>query len=127
MERQTAERELLVRGDTTDDVLARLRAGLERRGRWIDPRTQDGIEFRGGWALAWRTSSKPIRGVVHAVDETDGTRVRIFIRDAAISGQVVRLRFEHRQYETVIDRELNAIQQDAERVDQAVARRAVGG
>ena len=114
MERQTAERELLVRGETAADLLARVRAGLERRGRWIDPRSQDGLEFRGGWALAWRTSSKPIRGVVHAVDETDGTRVRIFISDAAISGQVVRLGFEHRQYETVIDRELNAIQQDAE-------------
>jgi hypothetical protein len=122
MERQTAARELLVRGQTPADVLARVREGLEHRGRWVDPRSQDGIEFRGGWALAWRTSSKPIRGVVHAVDEPDGTRVRIFIRDAAISGQVVRLGFEHRQYETVIDHELDAIQQDAERghIDRAV-------
>ena len=117
MERQTAERELLVRGETTADVLARVRAGLERRGRWIDPSSQDGIEFRGGSALAWRTSSKPIRGVVHAADETDGTKVRIFISDAAISSQVVRLGFEHRQYETAMERELDAIQQDTERGD----------
>ena len=117
MERQTAEREVLVRGETTGDVLARVRAGLERRGRWIDPRSQDGIEFRGGWALAWRTSSKPIRGVVRAADGAEGTMVRISIRDAAVSGQLVRLAFEHRQYETAIDRELNAIQQDAEQGD----------
>jgi hypothetical protein len=117
MERQTAERELLVRGGTPADMLARVRDGLERRGRWIDPRAQDGIEFRGGWALAWRTSRKPIRGVVRAVTGADGTVVRISIRDAAISGQLVRLAFEHRQYETVIERELDAIQQDAERGD----------
>ncbi len=112
MERQTAERELLVRGETSAAVLARVHDGLERRGRWIDPGSKDGIEFRGGWALAWRTSSKPIRGVVRAVDEPDGTIVRISIRDAAISGQVVRLAFEHRQYETAINRELDAIGQD---------------
>ena len=114
MERQTAERELLVHRETSADVLARVREGLERRGRWIDPKSLDGVEFRGGWALAWRTSSKPIRGVVRAVDEPDGAVVRISIRDAAISGQLVRLAFEHRQYETVINREVNAIQQDAE-------------
>lgn len=115
MERQTAEREVLVGRDTPADVLARVRDGLERRGRWIDPQAQDGIEFRGGWTLAWRTSSKPIRGVVHALAGADGTVVRIWIRDAAFSGQLVRLAFEHRQYETVIERELDAIQQDAER------------
>ena len=113
MERQTAERELLVRGETAPDVLARVRAGLERRGRWIDPRSQDGIEFRGGWALAWRTASKPICGVIRVTDGADGTVVRIFIRDAAFSGQLVRLGFEHRQYETAIDRELTAIKRDA--------------
>jgi hypothetical protein len=114
MERQTAERELLVRGETSAAVLARVRDGLRRRGRWIDPGAQDGIEFRGGWALAWRTSNKPISGVVHAVDGPDGTIVRIAIRDAAISAQLVRLAFEHRQYETVIHCELDAIRKDAE-------------
>lgn len=114
MERQTAERELLVRGEASGPVLARVRDGLRRRGRWVEERAQDGIEFRGGWALAWRTSRKPIRGVVHAVDGPNGTIVRIAIRDAAISAQLVRLAFEHRQYETVIDRELDAIRTDAE-------------
>ena len=111
----TAERELLVRSGTPADVLSRVRDGLVRRGRWIDPEAQEDIRFRGGWALAWRTSKKPIRGSVQAVRRGNGVIVRISVRDAAIGAQVAMFGFERRQYEAVIDRELNEIQRDVER------------
>lgn len=113
----TAQRELLVHTGTRDDVLSRVRDGLVRRGRRIDSGTQEGIRFRSGWALAWRTSKKPIRGLVEVVGRDDGAIVQISIRDAAIGAQVAMLRFERRQYEALIDRELNEIQQDVERGD----------
>jgi hypothetical protein len=88
-----------------------------RRGRWVDPRNQEGIRFRGGWALAWRTSSKPISGLVKLDGAEPELVVRISIRDAAIRAQVAMFGFERRQYEAAIDRELNEIQFDVERAD----------
>ena len=113
----TAEREVLVRSGAPADVLSRHRDGLVRRGRWIDPEAQEDIRFRGGWALAWRTSKKPIRGLVQAVPRQDGVIVRISIHDAAIGAQVAMLGLEHRQYQALIDRELNEIQRDVESGD----------
>jgi hypothetical protein len=111
----TAERELLVRSGTPADVLSRVRDGLVGRGRWIDPDAPEDIRFRGGWALAWRTSKKPIRGLVQVVPRQDGVIVRISIQDAAIGAQIAMLGFERRQYAALIDRELNEIQRDVER------------
>lgn len=113
----SAKREFLVGTGAPADVLSRVRDGLVRRGRWIDPGSQEDIRFRGGWALAWRTSKKPIRGLVQVERRDDGAIVRIAIDDAAVSAQVVMLGFERRQYEAVIDRECNAIQLDVERGD----------
>jgi hypothetical protein len=48
----TAQRELLVHTETATDVLSRVRDGLVRRGRRVDEAVQEGIRFRGGWALA---------------------------------------------------------------------------
>jgi hypothetical protein len=113
----TAKRELLVHTGSPADVLLRVRDGLVRRGRRIDPGSQEGIRFRGGWALAWRTSKKPIRGLVQVERRDDGAIVQISIHDAAIGSQVAMFGFERRQYEAVIDRELNEIQLDVERGD----------
>jgi hypothetical protein len=110
----TAQRELLASTGTPADVLSRVREGLVHRGRRIDTGAQEEIRFRGGWALAWRTSQKPIRGVVQAERRDDGVRVQVSIRDAAIGAQVVMLGFERRQYAAVIDRELDDIQMDVE-------------
>jgi hypothetical protein len=85
-----------------------------RRGRRIDVDAEDGVQFRGGWALAWRTSRKPIRGSVQIEPRDDGVLVRTTIHDAAISAQVTMLGFERRQYEAVINGELNEIQTDVE-------------
>jgi hypothetical protein len=79
--------------------------------------TPEEIRFRGGWALAWRTSKKPIRGLVQIEGRDDGVLVQMSIRDAAIGVQVAMLGFERRQYEAVIDSELHEIQMDVERVD----------
>ncbi len=111
------ERELVVRGQEPADVLAWVRDGLIRRRRWIDARVTEGIAFRGGWGLAWRTSQKPIAGSVHAGSRDHDVVVRVAIRDAAVGAQIVMLGFERRQYESMINRELDAIQLDVERAD----------
>jgi len=54
----TAQRQLLVRTGTPADVLSRIRDGLVRRGRRIDSDAEEGIRFRGGWGLAWRTAQR---------------------------------------------------------------------
>ena len=41
--------------------------------------------------------------------------MRISVHDAAIGAQVAMFGFERRQYEALIDRELNEIQRDVER------------
>jgi hypothetical protein len=115
----TGHRELVVHARNPADVLARVREGLVRRGRWIDPCNQEGIRFRGGWALAWRTSSKPISGQVKLDRAEHELVVRISIKDAAIRAQVAMFGFERRQYEAAIGRELNEIQFDLERADAA--------
>ena len=43
--------------------------------------------------------------------------MRISIHDAAIGAQVAMLGLEHRQYQALIDRELNEIQRDVESGD----------
>jgi hypothetical protein len=111
----TAQRELSVGTGTPADVLSWVRDGLVRRGRRIDEGPQEAIRFRGGWGLAWRTSQKPIRGLVQVHRRDAGTVVQISIHDAAIGAQVVMLAFERRQYEAVMERELNEIQMDVER------------
>jgi hypothetical protein len=115
MRRVTGQRELPVQARDPADVLSRVRDGLVRRGRRIDAGALEGIRFGGGRPLAWRTSKKPIRGLVEIERRDRDFVVRISIRDAAIEAQVAMLGFERRQYEAVIDGELNAIQIDVER------------
>ena len=98
------------------DVLARVRDGLVRRGRWIDPRVNEGVGFKGGWALAWRTSGKPIAGSVRIDGAAPEFVVHVSIRDAAVRAQLSMFGFERRQYAAAIDRELNEIQRDVEAV-----------
>lgn len=109
--RVTGERDVPVDGSDPAEVLNRVRDGLIRRGRWVDPRVKDGVGFRGGWALAWRTASKPISGVVRISGDRDPT-AHIAIRDAAIRAQLAMFGFERRQYRTTIDHELEQIQLD---------------
>jgi hypothetical protein len=52
--------------------------------------------------------------VVEVEPRDDGVLVRTSISDAAIGAQVAMLGFERRQYEAIIDRELDAIQTDNE-------------
>ena len=118
------QRELLVPTGTAADLLSRVRDGLVRRGRRVYGGAQDDIQFRGGWALAWWTAKKPIRGVVHVEPRDHGVVVQISICDAAIGAQVAMFGFERRQYETVVARELDQIQEDVERNDAPTAAQA---
>jgi hypothetical protein len=110
----TGQREFVVHARDPAEALARVRDGLVRRGRWIDPRVKGGIGFKGGWALAWRTSSKPISGLVTLGSAEPEPVVHISIRDGAVQAQMYMFGFERRQYEAAIDQELNAIQRDVE-------------